>query len=158
MTRYWQKKPRRNISTVVVQCVTTPTSVTPTRPATAAPPRAKIVSFYDSVIFDTNGAPYIYLSFDNYLVPGGGKFDTRTNARVRVVYRLFCSFYCPSVLLVLENNSCRTLLCLPTTFVLSRLCYLLDCRTRLCLWLGLNSQAWPDSSLAVDAMGRATPD
>ena len=30
----------------------------------------------------------IYLSFDNYLVPGGGAFDTRTNARVRVVYRL----------------------------------------------------------------------
>ena len=130
--------------------MTTPTSVTPTRPR----PRRRGPKLFLSMTL----LFLIQTARHTYLVPGGGKFDTRTNARVRVVYRLFCSFYCPSVLLVLENNSCRTLLCLPTTFVLSRLCYLLDCRTRLCLWLGLNSQAWPDSSLAVDAMGRATPD
>ena len=53
VTSYWQKKPSRSETYTVCDHA----HIGNTYQATAAPPRAKIVSFYDSVIFDTNGAP-----------------------------------------------------------------------------------------------------
>ena len=96
----------------------------------------------------------IYFSFDNNLVPGGGVFDSRTNARAPRVrlsllpLSVFSSRFsfkrkaCTSrisAILSLSSPSARkqfvSYSSVPTYHFRTRLCYLLDCRTRLCLWL-----------------------
>ena len=97
----------------------------------------------------------IYLSFDNDLVPGVGYLihEQAHAPRIRLSLlplsvfsfkRKACMSHISAILLILlslSSPSARkqfvSYSSVPTYYFRTRLCYLLDCRTRVCLWLGL---------------------